>query len=159
WPLELTEIQFHPAAAEGEWVEVRNRTREPLALEQFRLGDRAGANGAIEAGAPRMPASLAGRAPGPTALRAGPPALEGRRVRRVSPWAALNNSDDPTGVADQVVLAEADGVLVDRVSYSASGLAAGVTLERDGETWRPCPSAGGTPLAPPRALEPVPGRF
>src|SRR5580765_6363110 len=29
-PLEITEIQFHPAAAEGEWVEVRNTLHAPL---------------------------------------------------------------------------------------------------------------------------------
>src|SRR5262245_16111110 len=29
-PLQLTEIQFHPAASEGEWVEVRNVSHAPL---------------------------------------------------------------------------------------------------------------------------------
>jgi hypothetical protein len=37
-PLELREIQFHPAASEGEWVEVRNRDTSPLALESYRIG-------------------------------------------------------------------------------------------------------------------------
>jgi hypothetical protein len=158
-PLEITEIQFHPAAAEGEWVEVRNRSHEPLLLEAFRLGDHAGAGGSIEAGAPLAAESLAVLAQDPIALRLAYPALDGTRVRRVSPWAALNNSDDATGLADQVVLAEADGVPVERVGYSASGLAAGVTLERDGDAWRPSPLAGGTPLAPPRAIAPVAGGF
>ena len=158
-PLEITEIQFHPAAAEGEWVEVRNRTREPLVLEDFRLGDRSGASGGIEPGATLAPESLAVLAQDPTALRVARPSLDGTRVRRVSPWAALNNSDDATGVADQVVLVETSGVPVERVSYSASGLAAGVTLEREGDTWRPSPVAGGTPLARPAASEPVPGGF
>src|SRR5207249_11908212 len=31
-PLEITEIQFHPRDAEGEWVEVRNRSGAPLDL-------------------------------------------------------------------------------------------------------------------------------
>ena len=56
----------------------------------------------------------------------------------------LNNSDDATGVADQVVIVESDGVPVERVSYSAQGIAAGRTLEREGNTWRPSASAGGT---------------
>lgn len=158
-PLAVTEIQFHPAAAEGEWVEVRNATRESLALEAFRFGDRAGAAGRIDAGPPLAPESLAVLAQDPTALLIAHPALDAARVRRVTPWAALNNSDDANGIADQVVLAEADGVPVERVSYSASGIAAGVTLEREGQTWRPAPSAGGTPLAPPRASEPTPGGF
>lgn len=158
-PLAVTEIQFHPAAAEGEWVELQNTTHESLALEAFRMGDRAGAAGRIDAGAPLPPDSLAVLAQDPAALLLAHPALDATRVRRVTPWAALNNSDDATGIADQVVLAEADGVPVERVSYSASGIAAGVTLERDGHTWRPAVSAGGTPLAPPRAAPPVPGGF
>ena len=158
-PLEITEIQFHPAAAEGEWVEVRNISHAPLPLEGFKLGDHAGAGGSIEAGAPLAAESLAVLAQDPTALKMAYPALDGTRIRRVSPWAALNNSDDATGLADQVVLAEADGVPVERVGYSASGIAAGVTLERDGDTWRPSPLAGGTPLAPPRPIAPVAGGF
>ena len=158
-PLELTEIQFHPAAAEGEWVEVRNLSHEPLPLERFKIGDHAGAGGSIEAGIPLPADSLAVLAQDPTALLMAYPALDGTRVRRVSPWAALNNSDDDTGLADQVVLAEADGVPVERVGYSSSGLATGITLERDGDAWRPSPNAGGTPLAPPRPVEPVAGGF
>jgi hypothetical protein len=158
-PLEITEIQFHPAAAEGEWVEVRNTSHAPLTLEAFKLGDHAGAGGSIEAGAPLAAESLAVLAQDPIALRLAYPALDGTRVRRVSPWAALNNSNDATGLADEVVLAEADGVPVERVGYSASGLAAGVTLEREGDTWRPSCVAGGTPLAPPRPAVPVPGGF
>jgi len=158
-PLELTEVQFHPLASEGEWVEVRNRSGQPLALEDFRMGDRAGAGGRIAEGPTLAPDSLAVLAQDPTALLMAYPALAGARVRRVTPWAALNNTDDANGVADQVVLAEADGVLVERVSYSGSGIASGVTLERDGDAWRPSASPGGTPLSPPRAPETVPGGF
>ena len=158
-PLELTEIQFHPAAAEGEWIEVRNRTHDALALEQFKVGDRGGAGGSVEAGASLAPDSLAVLAQDPTALLMAHPALDATRVRRVTPWAALNNSDDDTGVADQVTVAEVSGVPVERVAYSAQGIPAGVTLERDGNTWRPSAIAGGTPMSPPRALEAVPGGF
>ena len=158
-PLEVSEIQFHPAAAEGEWVEVRNRTLAPLALEQFRMGDRGGASGRVEAGPGLWPDSLAVLAQDPTALLVAYPTLDPTRVRRVTPWAALNNSDDATGVADQVVLAEADGVPVERVSYSASGIAPGVTLEREGDAWRPAAHTGGTPMTPPRARDAVPGGF
>jgi hypothetical protein len=158
-PLELTEIQFHPAAGEGEWVEVRNRTPASLALEAFKLGDHGGAGGGVESGAALDPDSLAVLAQDPAALLLSRPALDPARVRRVTPWAALNNSDDASGVADQVVLAEADGVPVERVAYSAQGVPAGATLERDGNTWRPSAISGGTPLAPPRVPEAVPGGF
>lgn len=158
-PLEITEIQFHPAAAEGEWVEVRNRSGGALVLEEFRLGDRAGAAGRIEAGTVLAPESLAVLAQDPTALLVAYPSLDAARVRRVTPWAAFNNSDDATGIADQVVLADAEGVPVERVSYSAGGIANGVTLEREGDSWRPAAGNGGTPMAPPRAPEAVPGGF
>jgi hypothetical protein len=81
-PLELSEIQFHPAAAEGEWVEVRNRARESLALDGFRVGDRAGAAGRIEGGALLEPESLAVLAQDPTALLMAYPSLDATRVRR-----------------------------------------------------------------------------
>src|SRR6185503_7537367 len=42
-PLEVTEIQFHPAGGEGEWVEVRNRGDGPLDLATFTIADRRGA--------------------------------------------------------------------------------------------------------------------
>lgn len=158
-PLELTEVQFHPLASEGEWVEVRNRSGQPLALETFRVGDRAGAGGRIADGPAMAADSLAVLAQDPTALLMAYPALAAARVRRVTPWAALNNTDDANGVADQVVLADADGVLVERVSYSGAGIAIGMTLERDGDAWRPSAAAGGTPLSPPRAPETVPGGF
>lgn len=158
-PLELSEIQFHPAASEGEWVEVRNRSGRALALEEFRIGDRAGAAGRIEPGEPLAPESLAVFAQDPIALRVANPTLDPSRIRRATPWAALNNSDDATGVADQVVLADAEGVPVERVAYSAAGIGAGVTLERDGAAWRPGPRAGGTPLAPASRPETVPGGF
>ncbi len=158
-PLELTEIQFHPAAAEGEWIEVRNRSSESLPLDAFKVGDRGGAGGSVEPGPPLPPDSLAVLAQDPVALLLSRPALDAARVRRVTPWAALNNTDDATGIADQVVIADDSGVPDERVSYSAQGIAAGVTLERDGNTWRPSGIAGGTPLSPPRVPDAVPGGF
>jgi hypothetical protein len=93
-PLEVTEIQFHPAAGEGEWIEVRNRSREALPLEAFRLGDRSGATGRVDAGAALAPESLAVLAQDPVALLLAYPKLDPARVRRAAPWSALNNSDD-----------------------------------------------------------------
>ncbi len=158
-PLVLTEIQFHPAAGEGEWIEVRNRDVVPLPLDRFRMGDRSGATGTVEAGVPLPPESLAVLAQDPVALLVSRPSLDATRVRRVSPWAALNNSDDPTGVADRVMIAEADGVPVERVAYSAGGVPAGATLELQLESWRPSAVSGGTPLASPRPGTPVAGGF
>jgi hypothetical protein len=59
-PLEITEIQFHPGAGEGEWVEVRNRDTQPLDLAGFTLSDRGTARGVPGAGREALaPESLA----------------------------------------------------------------------------------------------------
>jgi hypothetical protein len=159
-PLELTEIQFHPAAGEGEWVEVRNRSGAPLDLAAFTLSDRgttrgvpAGGEGALE------PESLAVLAQDRAALLRAFPALDVRRVWSAAPWPSLNNSNDSTGFADAVVLREADGTLCQRVNYSAAGDPAGVPLEWRAGGWWPASDPAGTPLRPPRARVPLARRF
>ncbi len=159
-PLELTEIQFHPAAGEGEWVEVRNRSGAPLDLAGFTLSDRGAARGAPSlGGGPLAPESLAVLAQDRAALLGAFPGLDSARVWKVTPWSALNNSDDSSGVADLVVLREADGTPCQRVAYSARGVPAGTPLEwRDGGWW-PSSEPRGTPLSPPRHRPPLARRF
>ena len=159
-PLRLTEIQFHPAAGEGEWVEVVNAEDAPLDLDAYGFADRAGHPGHPSPGGMLAPDSLAVLAQDRAALLARFPELDTLRVVRVSPWPSLNNSDDATGVADVASVLEADGTPCDQLAYSAAGVPAGVPLERDGDgLWSPSPVAGGTPLAPPRPRAAVAGRF
>jgi hypothetical protein len=80
-------------------------------------------------------------------------------VWEVKPWAALNNSNDSSGVADVVVLRETDGTPCRRIAYSASGVPAGVPIELRGGEWRPSRAPLGTPLAPPLTLAPLDTRF
>jgi len=77
----------------------------------------------------------------------------------VRPWAALNNSNDSTGVADVVVLREADGTPCRRTAYSASGVPAGVPIELRAGEWLPSRAPLGTPLEPPLTLPPLAQRF
>jgi len=160
-PLEVTEIQFHPTQGEGEWVEVRNIGGEAVALDAFSLADRRGAPGAPAGGSgPLAPESLAVLAQDRLLLLAHVPALDSTRVWQVRPWGSLNNSDDSTGIADVVTVRESDGTPCTRVPYSAAGVPAGVPLERRGDgTWGPATDPLGSPLAPPRALPPIVGRF
>ncbi|HET7225796.1 MAG TPA: hypothetical protein VFK69_08795 [Candidatus Eisenbacteria bacterium] len=159
-PLQPTEIQFHPAHGEGEWVEVANRSADSLDLATFTLADRSERRGAPAGGAGRLaPDSLAVLAQDRAALLAAFPALDPWRVWQVSPWASLNNSDDSTGISDVVTVRELDGVLDARVPYSSAGVPSGVPIEwRDG-AWQPARDPLGTPLRPPPVSPPIAGRF
>jgi hypothetical protein len=159
-PLELTEIQFHPARGEGEWVEVRNRSAGLLDLAGFTLSDRGASRGVASAGSGALePESLAVLAQDRAALLATFPGLRAARTWQVRPWPSLNNSDDSTGVADEVVLRESDGTPCQRVAYSAAQVPAGTPLEwRDGGWW-PSSDLSGTPLLPPREWTPIPQHF
>jgi hypothetical protein len=160
-PLTPTEIQFHPSAGEGEWVEVRNRSGAALDLTAFRLADRQGTPGTPAGGQGALAEdSLALLVQDRAALLARYPGLDAERIWQVSPWSSLNNSDDSSGVADVLVLREPDGTPVERAPYSAAGVPAGTPIERrDGERWSPAPDPGGTPLQPPRALPPLAGQL
>jgi hypothetical protein len=135
-PLEITEIQFHPAQGEGEWVEVRNRSGVPLDPGAFTLSDRGPARGMPSATAGALaPESLAVLVQSRAAFLARFPGADTARVWAVAPWASLNNSDDSTGIADIVTLRDTLGVPCDRVGYSAAGVPTGVPLERRDGVW------------------------
>jgi hypothetical protein len=158
-PLEITEIQFHPASGEGEWVEVR--AREPhVSLAAFTFADRTAAPATLPATAPGIEQdAYALLCQDRAALLAHFGALDAARVVQVSPWPSLNNSNDDAGIADAVVLREADGVPCDRVEYSARGVPAGEPIERSILGWGADSDPAGTPLASPRELPPLAGRF
>ena len=159
-PLEITEIQFHPAAGEGEWVEVHARGPESVTLSEFTLSDRAGAPAALPAGSPAIEAGgFALLCQNRAALLARYPALDASRLVQVSPWSALNNSDGDAGTADAVVLRGTDGLPCERVDYSARGVPEGEPIERGALGWGLDSDPHGTPLAPPRALPPLANRF
>lgn len=157
-PLELAEVQFHPAAGEGEWVEVRNRSGAALDPAGFTLADRGGTRGtARPGGGPLAPESLGVLVQDRDAFLARFVTLDPARVWPLAPWPTLNNADAADGIADALSLAEPDGTPCDAMSYSGSGVPPGVTLERRDGGWWPGPAADGTPLAPPRAGA-APGR-
>ncbi len=159
-PLALTEVQYHPAHEEGEWIEARNASGGPLDVHGWTLTDRSGTRGVADASAPCPPDSLLLLAQDPTRLAARYPGLDTARVVRVHPWPALNNSDGKDGIADGVTLRDADGLPSDAMSYSAAGVADGVPLERDPDgRWRASLDPNGSPLAPEAEPTPIRGRF
>jgi hypothetical protein len=160
-PVAVTEIQFHPASGEGEWIEVQGRTDPPVEIAMLRLSDRTGTSGAPSDGAGSLRnGSLAVLTQDRTAFLTRFPDLDSTRVVAVSPWPSLNNSDDEHGIADEVVLREEDDTPVDRVAYGARGIPAGVPVERSPEgVWRASGNPVGTPLEPPRVLPPLGGRL
>ena len=149
-PLEVTEVQFHPGTGEGEWVEVRNRTGAPLALSDFTVADRAGGGATVASALLLAPDSLAVIAQDRPAFVLAFPGVDTARVVAAAPWASLNNSDGSDGTADAVVVRGRDGLLDDRVEYSAAGVPAGTPLEKRGGAWAPSSASRGTPLASPR---------
>ncbi len=149
-PIEITEIQFHPAAGEGEWVELRNRSASPVELAGWTFSDRADARSPLDDAPVVEPESLLVLAQDPAALAAAFPALDPARLVRVASWPSLNNSDAADGVADILTLRESDDLPSDRVAYSAAGVPAGATLEKSSGAWRASAAPNGTPLAPPR---------
>jgi hypothetical protein len=159
-PLQVREIQFHPAAGEGEWVELECLDVAPCHVAEFTLSDRGVTRGvpdAVDLDVP--PDSLVVLAEDRSALLAITGHLDSTRVVAVKPWAALNNTNDSTGVADAVVVRERDGTRSDRVDYSASGVPAGVPLEWSDGRWQPSGDPAGTPLRAPVPLAPLPSRF
>jgi hypothetical protein len=161
-PIEVTEIQFHPRAGEGEWVEVANRSGVPIDLDAFALSDRTGAAAPPrprESAGPLEPDSLAVLAQHRNDLLLRYPGIDAQRVWEVAPWSALNNSNDASGIADAVVVRDADGVLSDRVDYSSAGVPDGVPIEKRRGGWWPALQAAGSPLLPPLTPPPLRGHF
>jgi hypothetical protein len=157
-PLRLTEIQFHPSQAEGEWIEVVNAGGTPLDLAGFALTDRGGHPAHPTTSVLLSPESLAVLAQDRRALLARFAGLDSTRVIEARPWPALNNSDDDSGIADIVRLV-GPRTLTDRVPYSSVGIPAGWTLEESAGVWGVGAGAGGSPLAFPRMPAAVARRF
>lgn len=157
-PVSLTEVQFHPAAGEGEWIELANRMSEPLSLAGWTLADRSGTRARLVAPVTLAPESLLVLAQARPALLARFAGLDTSRVVAASPWPSLNNSDDSSGVADVIELREADGVLAARFAYSAAGVRTGMPLVWIDGGWRAAEDAG-TPLAPPARFMAAPIAF
>jgi hypothetical protein len=146
----IAELLYDPATDEGEWIELWNRDERAIDLAGWSVSDasrratRLVAPALLAAGG-RMIVAEAGEAflaAHPTVLATGVAAREGA-------WPSLNNSVDPDlGYADEIVLADGDGVPVDYVRYSPGSLDGhGVSLER----W-----ISGGDLADPCALVPCP---
>ena len=151
-PLTLTELQYHPARSEGEWIEVRDTSGAVLPLSGFTLEDRSGTRGKVAGGA-LAPESLAVFAQDRSALLAAFPRLDTTRVLTLSPWPSLNNSDGEDGTADAVVLREPNGLRSDGLAYSATGVGTGAPLEWGDGVWLAA-DAPGTPLSPPQPPAP-----
>lgn len=158
--LELTEIQFHPTHDEGEWIELRNRSPEPVALSGWTLHDRSGTRGIARTTLTLEPDSLAVLVQHRDPMLAAFPALDTSRIVTLSPWPSLNNSDDEGGIADAVELSDSESLPADHAAYSATGVPAGVPLDRgSGDKWRAALDPMGTPLAPPLKPRRINGSF
>ncbi len=151
----ISEIQYDPAPAEGEWIEVCNLSGEEADLAGWGLRDASGRTTLIGAGAaPISPGACALLAEDAAGLRARWPQVPADAIlERSGAWPSLNNAIvRELGYADEVVLIDGDGIAADYVRYVPGGLdGGGITLERwieDGRLVEPrlliaCPSSGG----------------
>ncbi len=146
----INEIYYAPRAGEAEWVELYNRSSQPVDLSEWRWRD-------ASAGFPIvLPDSALIIAPGEFAVLAAgrDVALADSRARLIVPkmWLTLNND------RDLLVLADFHGRMQDSLSYSQNwGGQTGVSLERinphlagaDSSNWSGCVDpTGSTPGRP-----------
>lgn len=154
-PVVISELLYDPLGDEGEWVELQNLSARPVDLGGWRLVDASGRATVLGSGdAELMPGAWKIVAQDTHALRARWPELASDLVaERSGGWPSLNNTiDSQLGYADQIVIEDATGLVVDYVRYAPGGLdGAGVSLERwiegdvlvDPRLLVPCASPGG----------------
>jgi hypothetical protein len=150
----VSEVQYDPAAGEGEWVELTSAAEEPIDLAGWQIADASGRATKIAAGPVWIaPGGFVLVAENAATLRARHPELPVEAIApRAGSWPSLNNSvDRELGYADQVLLLDAEGGPVDYVRYTPGDLDGdGVSLERWIEHGR---------LVDPRVLVPCPARI
>jgi hypothetical protein len=150
----ISEVQYDPAAGEGEWVELTSAAGEPIDLAGWQIADASGRVTPIATKPfPIAPGGFVLVAESAAALRLRYPELPVDAIApRGGSWPSLNNSvDRELGYADQVLLLDAEGGPVDYVRYAPGDLDGdGVSLERWIERGR---------LVDPRALVPCPARI
>ena len=148
-PLVVSEIAYAPAAGASEWVEIANRSAEPVDASGWSFCDSHDEPVFVPAGtAPLAPGGLLVLSQMPMA---GIPAVvpEGR-------WPALNNTrQSEAAFADRLRLADPEGLLSDEVAYLPDwGGGDGASLERvspalhsaEPSAWGTCVDpSGGTP--------------
>ncbi len=148
----MREILFAPVTAESEWIEIHNRDSRAQDLDGWTLADATGRSSRLRAAHALAPGAYAILSADTLVAIA---ALAPGTLRvAVSPWPALNNSDDDSGIADRIVLRDRAGIVQDAVVYSAAwGAERGRSIERltddpdaRGLLWSACKDrAGSTP--------------
>ena len=125
----IHEILYAPHPGGAEWIELHNRGTRPHPLQGWTLADATDKRGALRTRAALEPGGFAVL----SADTLDPlEALNSATLRvAVTPWPSLNNNDGPEGVADRVVLRDAQGYVQDAVFYRAAwGAVPGRSLER-----------------------------
>ena len=130
-PVVLSEIAFRNTGS-GEWIEIW--AREPVediggltvadAVSSPRPIDRGSARGALSAG------SYLVIAQDPAAVRSRYGLPDSIVVGVIGGWPSLNDGAEPGNAADLVLLALADGVPVDAMTYTGEATVRGGSLER-----------------------------
>lgn len=141
-----------------EWIELRNVSREPIALFDWTLEDATGRRGIVVAPGNTglafdvRPDSLVVLTSDPPALLARHPELSRSKVAACQPWPTLNNGGAGGEPADRVVVRAPSGRVSDAMELPG-GDPIGASLERRAAgspsraraTWGVSAAEGGTP--------------
>lgn len=145
----LNEVLYAPRPDEPEWIELWNRSTAAVSLQGWSLQDASGRRGLLSVASP-LPAGAFAIA----REQAGPPGEAGSAVAlqvAVHPWLSLNNTNGENGIADVLILRDAEGLVQDAMFYSDGNTVRGRSLERvsadpdvRGLVWRLCKDPRGT---------------
>ncbi len=146
--LLLTEVMARPRSGESEWIEIHNSSDAPVEVAEWAISDSA-----------RRPRRLGGK----IRLQPGDRAVIGPKtdelfldpavlvLRPEGGWPALNQSDSDQGFADELLLYDPNGRVVDWLRWTAEDFGeAGRSLERA----RPTPATPSLWLPAPRGSSP-----
>lgn len=124
----LNEVMARPSSGEPEWVELHNLGSERVDLSSWALSDSDREPRPLGEGIELPPRGFVVLTADPEELEASA-AVAG--VRPAGGWPALNQSDGEEGFADELLLFDAEGRVVDHLRWTAERLSeAGRSLER-----------------------------
>jgi hypothetical protein len=131
-PVVINEIMFRPGSADCEWIELLNAGTSEQDIQGWTLEDRTGRRRRMGGGSLSLPSGgfLVLVEDEEVFEHCHPEACSALRFRPEGGWPTLNDTESPLGFADQVIIRDSYGTVVDSVAYSQRWSPAGTSSER-----------------------------